>query len=363
MKTTTFALLLAVLLSGCARAGIPTPTATPILPTAEPVQDPKVLAADLDALMQANHQAGVFDGAILVARNGQMILSQGYGFADRFNKIPNTPQTKFPIGSLTKQFTAMAILMLQARGKLTVEDKLCSYIPNCPEILQPIRLHHLLTHTAGLPDATRWEQPGDKMLSKYATLVFPAGEKWIYGDVAFDFLGRTIETVSGQTYEDFVRQNIFEPLQMSDTGYNHQQPDLAKGYAGAQGDRAQSSPADYFAAGAIYSTVEDLYRYDQALYTDKLLPQSVLKVMFTAQVQVPDGLPLPHPQGWSYGYGWFIGPELPRPLHYHGGMPPGYRSAFWRYPDDRITIIQLCNHEAVMLVPTEEAIANQLLGN
>ena len=297
----------------------------------------------------------------MVARNGQVILSQGYGLADRSTNTPNTPQTKFRIGSLTKQFTAMAILMLQARGKLNVQDKLCAYVANCPEIFKPITLHHLLTHTSGAPNATQWDQPGDKMLSKYASLVTPPGEKFLYTDLGYNFMGRIIETVSGQTYEAFMQQNIFEPLQMSSTGYDHQQADLAKGYAAADGDLPQQNQ-DWHAAGALYSTVEDLYRYDQALSTEKLLPQSALKAMFTAQVPVPDGMSLPNPKGWGYGYGWFIGPPQPRLVYYHGGQAYGYRTAFWRYPDDKITIIQLCNHENVMLVPTEEAIAAKLLG-
>jgi CubicO group peptidase (beta-lactamase class C family) len=363
MKPTTFILLLAVVLSACAPAVRQAPTATPVPPTARPTQDPKALAAELDAILQKSHQAGTFDGSVLVARNGQVILSQGYGFADRFKKTPNTPQTKFRIGSLTKQFTAMAILTLQAEGKLNVQDKLCAYLSACPEILKPITLHHLLTHTSGLPNATKWNQPGDKMLSKYATLNSPPGDNFSYTDVGYNLAGKIIETVSGRSYEAFMQQNIFEPLQMSSTGYDHEQADLAKGYAAAEGDIA-SSNLDWFAAGALYSTVEDLYRYDQALYTDKLLPQSALSAMFSGQVPVQDGQYYGRFWGghnWRYGYGWFIRPDQPR-LFIHGGQPPGFRTEFRRYPDDKVTIIILCNHEAVMLEPAGDAIAAKLLG-
>ena len=371
MKATSLILLLAVVLSACAPAVTPTPTATPIPPTATPIPataDPKALAAELDAILQKSNQAGTFDGSVLVARNGQVILSQGYGFADREKKIPNTAQTKFRLASLTKQFTAMAILLLQAQGKLYVQDKYCAYLPDCPEIFKPITLHHFLTHSSGIPATTRWLAPVDEMLAdvKTKSLYFQPGEKFSYTDVGFDLLGKVIETVSGQSYEAFLQQNIFEPLQMSNTGYDHLQADLAKGYSTGRGTDALTPmyPGGLFAAGALYSTVEDLYRYDQALYTDKLLPQPALSAMFTSQVPVPDGQyygPIYGGQGWGYGYGWFIRPGMSR-LILHGGMVPGYRTEMRRYPDDKTTIILLCNQEAVMLAPAADAIAKKLFG-
>ena len=357
MKTQLLILLLAVVLSACSS------TATPNPPTIIPTRDPKALASELDGIVQKNNQDGVFDGAILVAQNGQVILSQGYGYADRFKQIPNTAQTKFRIASITKQFTAMAILILQEQGKLNVQDKLCTYISDCPEIFEPVTLHHLLTHSSGIPNTTSWSQPGDKMLSKSATLTFQPGELFSYSDVGFNLLGKVIENVSGQSYETFVQQNIFEPLQMSRTGYGLQEADLAKGYSTGQGDIAQYNTNDYYAAGALYSTVEDLYRWDQALYTDKLLPQSMLSAMFASQMPVPDGqyYGIYGRQGWNYGYGWFVWPGEPR-LILHGGTLPGFRTEIRRYPDDKTTIILLCNQEAVMLEPTADAIAAKLLG-
>jgi CubicO group peptidase (beta-lactamase class C family) len=352
VKLTTLSLLLAVVLSACA------PTLTPT-PMVIPAQNPITLSAELDALMQKNYQAGVFDCSVLVARNGQVIFSQGYGFADRYKKIPNTPQTKFRLGCITKQFTAMAILLLQAQGKLNVQDKLCEYIPNCPELFKQITLQHLMSMSSGAPNTTRWSFPGEQMLPKNASLYFQPGTHFLYGDVGFNLLGRVIETVSGQSYASFLKQNIFEPLQMANTGYDDlQQVDLAKGYATAQGDIALQPLNGLFAEGRLYSTVEDLYRWDQALYTDKLLPQLALRAMFTAQVPVPDGKYYGG-QGWSYGYGWFIAPDKPRYV-LHGGMYPGYRTEFRRYLDDDVTIILLCNQEAVALHLTAEAIAEKL---
>ena len=169
MKMTTFILLLAVVLSACAPIVTPTPTAIP-------TKDPKALTAELDALVLANNQAGTFDGAVLVVRNGQVLLSKGYGFADREKKIPNTPQTKFRLASITKQFTAMAILLLQEQGKLNVEDSICNYITNCPEIFKPVKIRHLLSQSADLPNSTNYSFPGDKMVPKGATLFSSRGK-------------------------------------------------------------------------------------------------------------------------------------------------------------------------------------------
>jgi CubicO group peptidase (beta-lactamase class C family) len=367
MKKMTFILLFAVMVSACAPAAAPTPTPIPptaVPPTAVPTQDPKALAAEIDALVQENYQNGVYDGAVLVARDGQVILSQGYGFADRENKIPNTPQTKFRIASITKQFTAMAILLLQEQGKLNVDDSICNYIDNCPEIFEPVKIRHLLSQSAGIPNTTAYSLPGDQMVSELATLLFPPGEQFKYQDTTYNLAGRIIETVSGQSYASFLQENIFEPLGMSNSGEDGmlKQTDLAKGYSNAEGDIALQ-PIYTFAEGSVYSTVEDMYRWDQALYTNELLSQSSLEAMFAPQAAVPDGeyYGFDGSTGWSYGFGWFLAPEE---MGYvlHGGTLPGNRSEIRRYMDDETVIIQLTNHEAVELYPTAEGIAAILFG-
>jgi CubicO group peptidase (beta-lactamase class C family) len=348
MKAKSLLLLLAVVLSACSVRSTP---------------DPKVLSAEFDALVEKNHQAGLFDGAVLVAQNGQVIFSKGYGFADRENKIPNTPQTKFLLASISKQFTAMAILLLQEQGKLKVEDSVCNYITNCPEIFKPVKIRHLLSHSSGIPNATQYSLPGDQMIPKSATLYFQPGEKFEYSNVGYDLLRVLIETVSVQSYASFLDQNIFEPLGMSNSGVDDmKQIDLAKGYSNAEGDIALEPTWGVY---SVYSTVEDMYLWDQALYTDKLLPQSVIKEIFTPQVAVPDGMyygAIDDSKGWSYGYGWFI---APKELGYviHGGILPGYRAEIRRYMDDKAVIILLTNHEAVDLTNTSESMAGKLLGN
>jgi CubicO group peptidase (beta-lactamase class C family) len=347
MKAKSLLLLLAVVLSAC---------------SARPVPDPKVLSAEFDAIVEKKHQAGLFDGSVLVAQNGQVIFSKGYGFADREKKIPNTPQTKFRLASISKQFTAMAILLLQEQGKLSVDDSICKYITNCPEIFKPVKIHHLLSHSSGIPNATQYSLPGDQMIPKSATLYFEPGKQFEYSNVGYDLLRILVETVSAQSYASFLEQNIFEPLEMSNSGVDDmKQTDLAKGYSNAEGDVALEP---VWGVDSVYSTVEDMYLWDQALYTEKLLPQSVIKEIFTPQVAVPDGMyygAIDGSKGWGYGYGWFI---APKELGYviHGGILPGYRTEIRRYMDDKAVIILLTNHEAVDLTNTSESIAGKLLG-
>ena len=349
MKPISALLLFAILLSAC---------------SLQPTPAPKTLGAEIDALVQEKNREGLYDGAVLVARDGQVILSQGYGFADREKKIPNTPQTKFRIASITKQFTAMAIVLLQEQGKLNVDDSICNYITDCQEIFEPVTIRHLLSQSAGLPNTTAYSVPGDQMVSEFATLFFPPGEQFMYQDVTYELAGRIIETVSGQSYGSFLQENIFEPLGMSNSGVdgNLKQTDLAKGYSDAVGgNRLQQIYT--FAAGSVYSTVEDMYRWDQALYTDKLVPQSSLEAMFTPQAAVPDGeyYGFDGSTGWSYGFGWFIAPEEYGYM-LHGGTLPGFRAEFRRYMDTKTTIILLTNHEAVALHDTAEAIAEKFFG-
>lgn len=346
MKIKFLIVLIAVILSACAP---------------QPTPDPKALAVEFDTLVEANHQAGLFDGSVLVAQNGQVIFSKGYGFADRENQIPNTPQTEFRIASISKQFTAMAILLLQEQGKLSIEDGICNYITDCPEIFKPVKLRHLLSHSSGIPNSTQYSAPGDQMIPKSAKLYFQPGEQFEYSNVGYDLLRRIIETASGQPYEIYLEQNIFEPLQMSNSGVDDmKQTDLAKGYFNAEGDVALEPTWGVY---SVYSTVEDMYLWDQALYTEKLLPQSVIKDIFTPQVAVPDGMyyGFDGSKGWSYGFGWFI---APKELGYliHGGTLPGYRAEIRRYMDDKAVIILLTNHEAVALHDTAEAISEKLFG-
>ncbi len=363
--------VLLLTLAGCA-----TYTPTPVPPPTSTLA-PTISASDLNSWVNTyftslveNH---VFTGSVLIARSGQILVDAGYGLADRDRNIPNTPQTKFRIASLTKQFTAMAILMLQARGKLDVRDSICKYLSDCPAAWLMITIHHLLTHTSGIPNET--EDPAYPVFKKTPAapaqtiariqdkpLDFQPGEKWSYSNSGYILLGEIVERVSGQSYEAFLQQNIFGPLGMTSSGYDHNRSDLAVGYL----DRF--SVADYidmsipFSAGALYSTVEDLYRWEQALYTDRLLPRDLRDRMFTGYAAIPGQSPVPDSTDWAYGYGWMLAKEGGRELLMHTGSTDGYASIIARYPDDKVTIILLSNIQRTDIYFIQSAIFNRLFG-
>jgi CubicO group peptidase (beta-lactamase class C family)/pimeloyl-ACP methyl ester carboxylesterase len=332
----------------------------------------QVLAQDIvsqaDTYLSKLTKARLFSGSVLIARNGKVLVRQGYGEADREKHRANTAQTKFRIGSLTKQFTAMAILILQAQGKLNVHDRICTYLSNCPTSWQTITIHQLLTHTSGIPDFTRFpdflttqgspSSPTQTIARfKDKPLDFQSGKKWSYDNSGYVVLGAIIEQASGKTYEAFLKENIFVPLRMVDSGYDHNKGDLAVGY------RDQTSvPADFvdmsipYAAGGLYSTVEDLYRWDQSLYMDKLIPKDLLDKMFTTFAPIPDS------GGFGYGYGWFIGKEDDRSVVSHGGGINGFTASIARYPNNKVVVIVLGNQEDVDTSKIRVQLAKMVFG-
>jgi CubicO group peptidase (beta-lactamase class C family) len=312
------------------------------------------LLPKLDEYAQAAAKAERFSGAILVARDGKVLLSKGYGMADFENDVPNTAETRFRIGSLTKQFTAASILLLQERGKLSVQDSVCKYVAPCPEAWQPVTIHHLLSHTGGVPDFTgfpdyqktmREPTTAEATIGRFRglPLEFKPGESWKYSNSGYVLLGHVVEKVSGKSYESFLSENIFEPLKMTSTGYDHADVIVkrrAHGYApGPDGGVVNASYLDMsipFAAGGLYSTVGDLYLWDQALYGEKLLKKSSLDAMFTA---VRDG----------YGYGYRVNKLFNRAHATHGGGIEGFRTSINRFPDDRVTVVVLSNYEGAQV--------------
>jgi CubicO group peptidase (beta-lactamase class C family) len=353
-------LLAAVLLAAC--AGAPTATAQPTfqpatvppttVPTATPPPSPAAdPAAAADALLTKFAAQDLFSGSVLIARDGQVLLSKGYGMADQKLGIANTPQTQFLLASVTKQFTAMAILILESQGKLDVQSSVCQYLPDCPAQWQPVTLHHLLTHTGGIPNFTETSDyqtyrstPGtvDGMLLRLHDLPldFAPGASFHYSNSGYFLLGAVIERVSGETYGDFLRQVIFEPLGMAHSGYDGNQDAMAIGYESGATPALPTDKSVAFSAGGLYSTVEDMYRWDQALYTERLVQQPALDRMFS--VQTPSTAEL------AYGYGWAIGTDSQGGrLVIHSGGFEGFRTIIARHVDDRLVIILLCNQQNV----------------
>ena len=337
----------------------PSPISTPTAISSTPTRLPPTAALsvfkqdsipEIDAMFTRLADDGLYNGAVLVAHQGEVVLSQGYGLADRKMKIPNTPQTQFRIGSITKQFTAMAILILQNQGKLNVTDHVCNYFADCPPAWQRITIHHLLTHTSGIPNYT--ELGLDSSLSKIhhspeeimaffeeLPLDFQPGEDWYYSNSGYIILGYIIENASDMPYEKFLQQSIFNPLNMEATGYIENTDGVVSGYL----DRYTTEPvpiidvSNLFASGGLYSTVEDLYRWDQSLYTEQLLPQALIDQMFAPHATTRDSDEV------KYGYAWLLLEDNGHAVKMHMGSIEGFTSLIARYPEMETTIILLSN--------------------
>jgi CubicO group peptidase (beta-lactamase class C family) len=304
----------------------------------------------------------VFSGSVLISQHGHVLLSKGYGFADRAKKTPNDPNSRFSIGSNTKQFTAAAILLLKVQGKLKVTDLICAYIPDCPSAWGVITIKELLTHTSGITDYVNtltdfagYAGPPLTPLQvighfRDLPLEFAPGTTWKYSNSGFFLLGYIIEQVSGLSYETFLQKNILTPLNLSDTGYNHNSNGVAIGYwDGYSATPAEPEPSWLtYAAGALYSTVGDMNRWEQALTTDTLLPAASRAEMFAIQMAITD--PAASPMYAGYGYGFFIGTDSGQPIIWHGGAVPGFLSIEARYPTDDVTVVILGNQ--MILVET-----------
>ncbi len=313
------------------------------------------LEAEIDAYLEAHRDTGRFMGSVLVIRGDEVLFSEGYGMANLEHNIRNMPQTKFRIGSTTKQFTAAAILQLQEAGKLGVEAPVSTYLPEYPDGEQ-ITIHQLLNHTAGVPDYTSFpdfldtvRQPTtlEELVARFKDepLEFTPGERYSYSNSGYVLLTQIIERVSGQTYTDYVREHIFEPLSMADSGYDSHEAVLANrasGYDFTGDDYVNAAFVDMtFAVGAggLYSTAEDLYKWNQALETDTFLSAPSLAAMFAPTIVVDESADPPS----YYGYGWEMTEHLGRRLIWHVGRLAGFVMMTARYPDEEVVVIVLSN--------------------
>lgn len=330
-------------------------------------QTSALIASQVDKLLTNKALQQQFSGSVLIAQNGQILLSKGYSMANWDKKISNTPQTRFYLGSVTKEFTAMAILILQERGKLNVHDPLCKYINDCPPPWQPLTIHELLTHTSGIPqldDSSLSDASPQAWINSYnnVPLSFTPGSQYSYCSVCFQILGYVIQQASGEPYSAFILQAIIDPLQMKNTAFDSQHyyslTGHATGYATWQVPATQlgwdldPQWSFLFGSGLMYSTVGDLYLWDQALYSNILVSQQTLKEAFTPYDATSEFA------GSGYGYGWFIG-KSPVPGHrliWHDGRIDGFRTYIGRYTDDHTTIIFLSNLASL----DELALANQI---
>jgi CubicO group peptidase (beta-lactamase class C family) len=322
------------------------------------------VATRLAEVMNRHVRDGGFSGSVLVARNGVPLLRQGYGMANREHDVPNTPETKFRLGSLTKQFTAAAILLLQEDGRLDVRAAVKEYLRDAPPAWDGVTVHQLLSHTAGIPNyltqiqlAIRSSEPmtPDMLLArlKDRPLDFAPGSKFAYSNAGYTVLGRIIEAVSGKPYAGFLRERIFAPAGMDDSGYDDARPILrhrAAGYVRVEGELKNAPRIEStvpYSAGGLYSTVDDLLKWDRALAGDLLLSKESLESMFT-------------PVREDYAYGWRVVRVEGRTTVGHSGSIPGFSSHIRRVPEEGLCIIVLSNMERTPVVPIGNHLAAAL---
>jgi CubicO group peptidase (beta-lactamase class C family) len=328
----------------------------------------------IESLILAYHDLGQFNGAVLVAENGQVTYKKGFGLANREWNIPNEPDTKFRLGSITKQFTSMLILQLVEQGKIDLEGKLSDYLPYYRQDTgSRVTIHHLLTHSSGIPSYTsipdffqeisRDPYPVEDFVKKYCSgdLMFEPGSKYIYNNSGYFLLGAIIEEITGKAYEDVLKETIFLPLGMEDSGYDRHTPIIpnrATGYSSTFEGYENAPYLDMslpYSAGSLYSTVEDLYIWDQALYTEKLLSAKTKELMFT-------------PHMANYGYGWGItqrhlpGTKKKLTSISHGGGINGFNTLIVRLIDDKHLIVLLNNTPGANLGQMSNAIISILYG-
>jgi CubicO group peptidase (beta-lactamase class C family) len=328
-----------------------------------------VTAVNLDTYMTELQKEQNFHGSVLVAKDGKILLEKGYGMADIENKIKNSKDTRFAIGSVTKQFTAMAIMQLFEKGKLALNDKLSKYIPDFKNG-DKITLHNLLTHSSGIYNYTSLLEfssmkPENMTLMnvinlfKNKALNFSPGTKFEYSNSGYVLLTYIIEKVSGLSYDKYLDKNIFKPLGMINTGDCYQNNELALKTIGYSGYLETEPVNDIilkgaFGAGELYSTTGDLYKWDRALYTEKLLKKANIKRMFTEYQKMS---PI-----YSYGYGFMkdysqYGYEI---LHTGGTL--SFSSIISRYVDKNVTVIALVNSASYDTIPLKEDLADIVFG-
>jgi len=298
----------------------------------------------MDQIVQYYVASNNFTGAILVARDRTILLDKAYGDANLEWNIPNTPTTKFQLASITKEFTAASILLLAERGKLNVNDPVKKYLSDAPPSWDKVTIFSLLTHTFGMPNKfdgiTSWSQtvPPDKLIAAFRDkpLDFESGTSGKYSNAGYYLLGYLIEKISGQSYGDFVEENIFKPLGMNDSGYDSKSKIIARrasGYRFGPSGPEQSQYQDItlrYSAGGLYSTTEDLLRWDQSLFGNKLLSAESVKMMTT-------------PVKFNYAAGLMVA-KFDGHLSFElGGDMDGFTSDMMYYPDDKLTVIVLNN--------------------
>ena len=296
------------------------------------------------AEMQKQHIPGL---SLAVVRDGKIIKADGYGLANVELNVPATPQTVYKIGSVSKQFIAAGIMLLVQENKINLDDKIVKFLEGTPDAWKEITVRHLLTHTSGIVretpgfDPLKIQNDADVIKSAYSLpLGFAPGERSEYSNTGYFTLAEIIRKVSGKPWEDYLTERLFTPLAMNSTRTTNVAEivqNRANGYVWRT-DKLQNAGIQFALrpSGAFLSSVLDLAKWDAALYTDKILNQSVRNQIWLP-VKLNNGTTYP------YGFGWYLDTVSGHRLARHGGSLPGFRAEFVRFIDDKLTVVVLAN--------------------
>jgi CubicO group peptidase (beta-lactamase class C family) len=324
--------------------------------------------------------------AVLVVKDGHVVFRKGYGAAELHTYRAITPETNFRLASVSKQFTAMAIMLLVHDGKLRYDDTLTKVFPEFPAYGKSITIRELLNHTSGLvayEDVMQEQNPGVpdekipqihdagvlELMKQQKTTKFPPGTRWEYSNSGFVLLGLVVEKASGMSFGDFLAARIFKPLGMEHTiAYEKGKNEVANrayGHSfvdGAWRETDQSSTSATLGDGGIYSSLEDLEKWDRALTNHTLLSEKEMQAAYTAPMV--KGARLEQPNGTVaplYGFGWFLDPYRGHKRYAHYGETMGFRTAIQRFPDDHLTVIVLMNRTDIDAPTVAESVADLYL--
>jgi CubicO group peptidase (beta-lactamase class C family) len=325
----------------------------------------KDLALTIEQVVEKEQR---LSGAVLISQSGEVVFEKAYGFASRQLNVPNVLDSKFHIASMTKMFIAMAALILSEQGLIDLHEKPAAYMPELAALDTEITLHHLLSHTSGMRDIydvphLRFEMLKLKIeqgnLLSYLVQqpqLFHPGQGWSYSSTGYILTGYLLETVTGLSFAEVMRHYVLEPLNMTNTGLDLPErinPGRVYGHTEQDGHlvNADNDKLSVFEApGELYSTVQDLKKWCDAMFNCPVVSPSTLQLMFTPHAQVNAFL--------HYGYGWFLAPLY----RMHGGQTPGFRARIKQYPEQQVSIILLCNSDQTNLEHLLNAIEPVLVG-
>jgi CubicO group peptidase (beta-lactamase class C family) len=339
-------------LAGCGQSG----AVQPVAATSADGSSKRV--KEMDETLSKFADAKQFRGSVVVARGNEVLLDKGYDLAVVDTASPNTPQTRFRIGTLTKQFTSLAVLKAQDLGKLKVQDPVCQYVPSCPAAWKQVTVEQLLTHTSGIPDYAELSsfpvegtQTPEQLVGRFRDrpLNFPAGDHWQFSNSGFALAGYIIERATGTGYADFLRSQILDPLGMADSGYDVNDPVTPAHAVGYDhwGDAAEPiDMSNLYSAGAMYSTTTDLLKWNRFLMTGtpRIVAPDTLAQLLTPRVEVdPAGYSVWPGEPNRYAYGLMVTDRSADVSYFHGAGYSGFSAFNLARPKGQLSITVLSN--------------------